>query len=174
LAQALTWHAQVLQTGKNLSIWLQTRRWFKSTSKRTFVVYPIAVIAFELGLHRGRIAFHEGGAILLLWGYLQYRLAGMYRIRRGGGGPGLEVPPERLVIDGPYRYTRNPMYLGHLIFMIGLAVTFSSWLAVALSIFHIVWFHQRVLGDENRLEARFGKPYLSYKAQVSRWIPGLA
>ena len=156
-----------------MSIWAQTRRWFNSTSKRTFVVYPVAVIAFELGLHRGHIPFHPAGAILLLWGYLQYRLAGMYRIRKGGGGPGLEVPPERLVTGGPYRYTRNPMYLGHLIFMLGLTVAFSSWLAVGLFVFHIVWFHRRVVGDEGRLGARFGEPYVSYQGRVKRWIPGL-
>ena len=131
------------------------------------------MIAFELGLHRRGIAFHPTGAILLLWGYLQYRLVGLYRIRRGGGGPGLEVPPERLVRDGPYRYTRNPMYLGHLIFMLGLTVTFSSWLAAALFVFHMVWFHRRVLADENRLNARFGEPYLAYKMGVKRWIPGI-
>ena len=153
--------------------WRKTRRWFKSTSKRTFVVYPIAVAAFEYGLHRGALKLHPIGVVLLLWGYLQYRLVGNYRVIRGGGGPGLEVPPERIVDAGPYRYTRNPMYLGHLIFMAGLAVTFESWLAVALLVFHIVWFQRRVLKDEARLEATFGAPYLAYKARVKRWIPGV-
>jgi protein-S-isoprenylcysteine O-methyltransferase Ste14 len=153
--------------------WHGTRRWFRSTSKRTFVVYPIAVAAFEYGLHRGPPAIHPIGAVLLLWGYLQYRLCGNYRLQRGGGGPGLEVPPDRIVDVGPYRYVRNPMYLGHLIFMAGLAVTFQSWLAVALLVFHIAWFQKRVLKDEARLESRFGEPYLAYKARVKRWIPGV-
>ena len=148
-------------------------RWFKSTSKRTFVVYPVAVIAFELGLKHGALSFHPAGLLLLLWGYLEYRLVGMYRVRNGGGGPGLEVPPDRIVTEGPYRYTRNPMYLGHLIFMLGLAATFASWLAAALLAFHALWFHRRVLRDEARLESRFGPPYLAYKAQVKRWIPGI-
>jgi protein-S-isoprenylcysteine O-methyltransferase Ste14 len=151
----------------------KVRRWFKSTSKRTFVVYPIAVLAFEEGLHRGMVQIHPWGAVLLLWGYLQYRLCGTYRTERGGGGPGLEVPPDRIVAQGPYRYLRNPMYLGHLIFMLGLAVTFSSWLALALLAFHAVWFHRRVLRDEAHLEARFGESYRAYKQNVKRWIPGL-
>ena len=75
--------------------------------------------------------------------------------------------------EAPYRYTRNPMYLGHLIFMAGLAVSFNSWLASALLAFHAVWFHRRVLKDEARLESRFGSPYLAYKSQVKRWIPGV-
>ena len=157
----------------NGSVWLGLRRWFKSTSKRTFVVYPIGVIAFELGLHHGTLTFHPWGVLPLIWGYLQYRLVGVYRVKRGGGGPGLEVPPDHIVAEGPYRFLRNPMYLGHLIFMLGLAVTFSSWLAVALLAFHMVWFHHRVLTDEVRMESRFGASYLAYKARVKRWIPGV-
>ena len=155
------------------SPWHRVRRWFKSTSNRTFIVYPIAVVAFELGLRGGKIAFQPWGAILLLWGYLLYRLVGSYRLRLGGGGPGIDVPPDRIVAEGPYRYLRNPMYLGHLIFMLGLAVTFSSWPALALFAFHAIWFHRRVLKDEARLEARFGEPYRAYKTRVKRWIPGV-
>jgi heme exporter protein D len=155
------------------SPWRQFRRWLKSTSNRTFIVYPIGIIAFELGLHRGSIALHPLGAILLLWGYLQYRLTGIYRTKVGGGGPGIDVPPTNIVAQGPYRYVRNPMYLGHLIFMLGLAITFSSLAATLLLFVHVVWFHRRVLADEARLQARFGAPYLAYKARVKRWIPGL-
>jgi protein-S-isoprenylcysteine O-methyltransferase Ste14 len=104
---------------------------------------------------------------------LQYRLVGRNRRARGGGGPGIETPPDRLVTAGAYRYLRNPMYLGHLIFMLGLAVTFSSWLALALLIFHAGWFHLRVLSDERRLESRFGESYRAYKTRVKRWIPGV-
>jgi len=155
------------------SPWRRAKRWFKSTSNRTFIVFPICVIAFEFGLHRGHLAIQPWGAILLIWGYLQYRLVGSYRVRLGGGGPGIEVPPDRIVANGPYKYLRNPMYLGHLIFMLGLAIGFSSWLAVALFLFHLVWFHQRVLKDEARLESRFGESYRAYKARVKRWIPGI-
>ena len=155
------------------SVWRQVRRWFKSTSKRTFIVYPVAIVAFELGLHRGTLNFRGWGVALLIWGYLQYRWVGTYRVKRGGGGPGLEVPPDRIVAQGPYRFLRNPMYLGHLIFMLGLAVTFSSWLAAALLVFHMVWFHKRVLKDEAALKQRFGASYLAYQARVKRWIPGV-
>jgi protein-S-isoprenylcysteine O-methyltransferase Ste14 len=154
-------------------VWRRFRRFFKSTSKRSFVVYPVAVIAFELGLHRGTLPFRPWGLALLASGYLQYRIVGNYRLRTGGGGPGLEVPPDRIVAEGPYRYMRNPMYLGHLIFMLGLAITFSSWLALTLLGFHIVWFHSRVLKDEASLEARFGAAYREYKSRVKRWIPGV-
>jgi len=148
-------------------------RWLKSTSNRSFIVYPICIITFELVLHGDDISLVPWGAPLLVWGYLQYLLAGIYRSRTGGGGPGLDVPPLKIIDQGIYKYLRNPMYLGHMIFMTGLAITFHSLLAVALLAFHIVWFHRRVLGDEIHLEKIFGADYIDYKARVKRWIPGI-
>jgi len=92
---------------------------------------------------------------------------------RAGGSWGIEVPPGQIVATGPYRYTRNPMYLGHLIFMLGLAIAFWSWFALILLVARAVWFHGRVLRDEKRLEARFGGDYAAYRQRVKRWIPGL-
>lgn len=109
----------------------------------------------------------------MLWGYLQYRLCGLYRIKHGGGGPGLETPPERLVASGPYAYTRNPMYLGHLIFLTGLTLTLRSVLAGLITIVLAIWFHFRVRGDETKLAKRLGPPYVDYTRSVKRWIPGL-
>ena len=64
------------------------RRLFTSTPVRTFLLYPLAVIAFELAIRRGDLVFVPWGALLLAWGYLQYRLTGHYRVEHGGGGPG--------------------------------------------------------------------------------------
>ena len=77
----------------------------------------------------------------MAWGYLQYKLVGRYRGPRAGGGPGMETMPERILDHGPYRFTRNPMYLGHLIFLLGLAITFRSWFALILLAARAVWFH---------------------------------
>jgi protein-S-isoprenylcysteine O-methyltransferase Ste14 len=151
--------------------WL--RRLFERTPVRTFVIYPLCVIAFELAMRRGNLVVVPWGIPLLAWGYLQYRLTGGYRGQRGGGGPGITVPPEHLVEDGLYAYTRNPMYLGHLIFLLGLAVTFWSWLALLLLALNAIWFHRRVLDDEARLGKLFGRQYADYQARVKRWIPGV-
>jgi protein-S-isoprenylcysteine O-methyltransferase Ste14 len=113
------------------------------------------------------------GMLILAWGYLQYRLVGRYRLRLGGGGPGMAAPPQRLVTQGPYACCRNPMYLGHLIFMFGLALTFSSVFALLLLGLRAVWFQYRVMGDEARLAAQFGADYQAYRARVKRWIPGV-
>ncbi len=149
------------------------RRWLKSTSNRTFVVYPLVIIAVQCLLHRGALPFVPWFAPLLAWGYLQYRLVGNYRLAHGGGGPGLSVPPERLVTAGPYGVMRNPMYLGHLVFMLGLALTFQSWLAALLLIYHLYWFNERAKEDEAQLRVLFGAQYERYADRVKRWVPGL-
>jgi protein-S-isoprenylcysteine O-methyltransferase Ste14 len=147
------------------------RRWLASTSNRTFAVYPVCIAAFEYIWNGGRITFVPWGIVLLVWGYAQYRFVGNYRERLGGGGPGIAIPPDRIVDFGPYAYTRNPMYLGHLIFMLGLAITFWSWAALLLLAFHIVWFQRRVAEDEERLTKLFGAAYADYQRRVKRWIP---
>lgn len=149
------------------------RRWLGRTPVQTFILCPLAVIAVELVLHHGWLTIIPWGAPLIAWGYLQYLLVGRYRHPRAGGSPGMDVPPERMIATGPYRYTRNPMYLGHLIFLVGLAVAFWSWLALIVLIARAVWFHRRVLHDEARLERIFGSDYAAYRAWVKRWIPGV-
>ena len=151
----------------------RARRWLKGTSNRTFIVWPVALFAAEAALQRGMPAIELWGLPLLAWGYLQYRWVGRYRTALGGGGPGISVPPERIVEAGPYRWVRNPMYLGHLIFFAGLALTLRSWIGLALFAFHAAWFHGRVREDERHLEALFGAPYRDYCARVKRWFPGL-
>jgi protein-S-isoprenylcysteine O-methyltransferase Ste14 len=147
--------------------------WLGRTPVQTFVLCPLAVIAAELALRRGDLVLVPWACPLLVWGYAQYRLVGLYRLRRGGGGPGMAAPPNRLVAEGPYRYVRNPMYLGHLIFMLGLVLTFWSWIALILLVARAAWFQARVRHDEARLAATFGADYAAYRARVKRWIPGL-
>jgi protein-S-isoprenylcysteine O-methyltransferase Ste14 len=144
-----------------------------STPVQTFLLCPVIVIAFEAAWRGGQLAVAPWGCVLLVWGYLQYRLVGGYRHPRAGGSWGVDVPPDSIVDSGPYRYTRNPMYLGHLIFMAGLAITFRSWFALVLLVARAVWFHGRVLKDEQRLEARFGGDFAAYRQNVKRWLPGI-
>jgi protein-S-isoprenylcysteine O-methyltransferase Ste14 len=148
-------------------------RLLSRTPIRTFVVYPAVALVWELAIERSEFQANLWFMPLMIWGYLQYRLCGRYRIRVGGGGPGLETPPDRLVSTGPYALTRNPMYLGHIIFLIGLTLTLKSWLAAMITIGTAIWFHLRVIGDEKKLIPRLGQPYVNYLATVKRWIPGV-
>jgi protein-S-isoprenylcysteine O-methyltransferase Ste14 len=136
-------------------------------------VAPIVVVAWELLVNGGQLRVEPWFLPLVLWGFLQYRLVGRYRLRRGGGGPGMGTPPERLVTGGLYAWCRNPMYLGHIIFLVGLALSLRSLLAAIVAAASAVWFHVRVRRDERRLAELFGEPYAEYSARVKRWIPGL-
>lgn len=138
-----------------------------STSTRTFLVYP-ALVATEQ-YTSGR-QWDARWLPLLVWGYLQYRLAGRYRTRVGGGGPGMSNPPDRLVTSGIYAHTRNPMYLGHQIFLAGLALATRSPVAVGLFVGHVPWFDARVRHDEAALGTRFGSAYERYCQRVPRWL----
>lgn len=149
-------------------------KWLQRTPTHTFVLCPLVVVAAELALRGGELVIVPWGVPLLVWGFLQYKLIGRYRHPIAGGSAGMERPPEQLVSTGPYRYTRNPMYLGHLIFLTGLAITFWSLLGAAILVARAIWFHNRVLEDEARLEAIFGQEYRAYCKRVQRWIPGLA
>lgn len=146
---------------------------FKGSSTRSFIAYPVLIVLFEMILQQGVPRIEPLFLPLLLWGYLQYRLCGKYRIRWGGGGPGMDTPPERLVTTGPFAWSRNPMYIGHIIFLLGMALVFRSWLAVLLAAGTAVFFHRRVMRDERRLSEQFGAGYASYAGKVKRWIPGL-
>jgi protein-S-isoprenylcysteine O-methyltransferase Ste14 len=149
-------------------------RWLQRTPVHTFVMCPLLVVGFELAFNHGRLTVLPWGTPLLAWGYLQYRFVGNYRLPRAGGTAGMDAMPERIIAAGPYRYTRNPMYLGHLIFMAGVVLTFWSWFALILLIARAIWFQRRVLQDETRLERSFGAEYFAYRTQVKRWIPFVA
>lgn len=140
----------------------------QSTSKRNFVAVPLVVLA-EQAISRRRL--HPRWAVPAAFGYLQYRLSGRYRTSRGGGGPGLSNPPVALVTSGPYALTRNPMYLGHLIFLASLTMATRSPVALAYTSWAVAWFDRRAAGDEERLGQLFGEEYRDYRGRVPRWLP---
>lgn len=139
-----------------------------SNSTRTLVLLPAAVLA-EQALSRRPL--HLGWLPVMVAGFLQYRLSGRYRIRHAGGPPGMSQGfPERVIDTGPYAYSRNPMYLGHMVYLLGLALLTRSPLAVVIAAARIVWYDRRAAQDEERLEERFGAAYAAYRDRVPRWV----
>jgi protein-S-isoprenylcysteine O-methyltransferase Ste14 len=81
---------------------------------------------------------------------------------------------QKLVIEGPYRYCRNPMITGVLFILVGEAFFFHSvnifvWTTVFFTI-NTVYF---LISEEPALYKRFGEEYKQYKMHVPRWIPAL-
>ena len=140
-----------------------------STSTRTFVAVPALVLA-EQALARRPL--HLRWLPLALWGYAQYKLTGTYRLAHAGGPAGQSQGfPEKILDSGPYAVTRNPMYLGHLIFLGALVLITRSPVATAVLAALVPWFDDRAAHDEQRLTARFGTEYTAYRDRVPRWIP---
>jgi len=104
------------------------------------------------------------GIAMLLWCVREFYVAG-----RGTLAPW--SPPEALVITGPYRFSRNPMYIGVLLILSGWALGFRSWPLGAYAFIVGIAFHLRVLlHEEPWLDRTFGATWTDYKARVSRWI----
>jgi protein-S-isoprenylcysteine O-methyltransferase Ste14 len=159
-----------------LNSWFNSLKKFLSrTPVRTFLLYPVLGIGWEALIRRWRLELKPGYIVLMIVGYLLYKLSTRYRVKHGGGGAGekWEKQPQRLITTGPYAFTRNPVYLGHLIFLIGLALTLNSLFTAILAAAIAVTFHKRILKDEIRLAGVFGQQYSEYKSHVKRWIPGL-
>jgi protein-S-isoprenylcysteine O-methyltransferase Ste14 len=78
-----------------------------------------------------------------------------------------------MLADGPFRRTRNPLYLGTLLHTIGVAILMPP--SGALFAVTLLWIFQvrLALAEEPFLAARFGQPYLDYKAAVPRFLPAL-
>ena len=83
----------------------------------------------------------------------------------------LERTPRYLLIQGPYAFVRNPMYLAELILWLGWASFYGSVAVLAAFVlFWAVLTFGVVPGEERALEARFGAAYLEYTRAVPRWL----
>lgn len=120
----------------------------------TIVNSPLNIVGWPF------VAF---GLSLALWA------AGLFRIA------GTPIQPFRqstmLVVTGVYRITRNPMYLGMVLVLLGMALLLGT-VAAFVPIPLFVWQIQRkfVVPEETFLEGLFGQPYVGYKSRVRRWL----
>lgn len=110
----------------------------------------------------GCIVFLAGLA-LLIWAASTFR--------RAGTEVQSSRPTTTIVGSGPYRHTRNPIYVGMFLGLVGLAMAFDSlWLILVLVPFYLVIRYGVVAREEAYLERKFGDTYSAYKAHVRRWI----
>ncbi len=104
---------------------------------------------------------------------LSLALAGsaIFRFLRAGTNVPTRLPAKALVIAGPYRFSRNPIYVGMLLLMLGIGVMVDSIWIVAMAVpFALVLRYGVIAREERYLEAKFGEPYRAYRATVRRWI----
>ncbi len=78
-----------------------------------------------------------------------------------------------LVTGGPYRYVRNPIYLGSIAFITAIALLAANWLLLVPALFLVVLVYREIPNEEAMLLERFGDKYRQYRARTPRMIPGL-
>ena len=92
-------------------------------------------------------------------------------ITRAGSNVATNLPTTIIVEDGPYRFTRNPIYLGMFLGLIGLAIAFDNlWLLMILVPFALVIRYAVVAREEAYLERKFVDLYRGYHSRVRRWL----
>ena len=134
-------------------------------------VFAFAVPLLLLRPPAPRAPFTTLGAAVVVLGLaiLVWCVRDFYVLGRGTLAPW--SPPQRLVVRGLYRFSRNPMYVGVLAIVGGWAIGFGSWPLAAYAAALAVAFHLRVvLGEEPWLARTHGAAWTAYVVAVPRWL----
>ena len=135
------------------------------------VVFPALLMAtdsplFSFGIFRWlALPLWAIGAAMMLWCAWAFTV-------RGRGTPAPTDPPKELVISGLYRFVRNPIYVGVVIFLLGHVLWHPSLSILWMPLIVAVASHLFVtLYEEPHLRKTFGAAYEQYCREVPRWIP---
>ena len=140
---------------------------------------PVVTILAGVGLHRvwplplpvpAPLRYWVGGAVVV-GALLGLGLWSVVLFRRSGQNENPWKPTPRIVERGPYRFTRNPMYLQMVIACIGFAVVLANaWILILTPACALALQRFAILPEEAYPERRFGAAYLDYKRRVRRWL----
>ena len=100
-----------------------------------------------------------------------FGLWGVWTLRRAGTGVRPDQPVTALVTGGPYRFSRNPLYVALTMIYVGITVAWGAWWPLATLVPALAVVHWRIVRREEQfLEIRFGDEYRAYRARVRRWV----
>ena len=126
-------------------------------------LYPLRFVPASVPRLLTGGAIFAAGLALAIWAILT--------IRQAGTEIETTKPTTAIVSGGPFRFTRNPIYSGMLLGLVGLAVGFDTlWILGTLIPFYLVIRYGVIAREEAYLERKFGQAYLGYKSQVRRWL----
>lgn len=139
-----------------------------------WIIFPYLFI--KLNQFLGLPAFHFLplqilGFLLIILGLAGYGSLTLIFHLFGEGTPMPTEPTKKIVIEGLYKYSRNPMYLCHLIIFLGEFFLFGSLLLIVyLILFWLIVNLMVIFLEEPDLKKRFGKEYSDYCHRVPRWF----
>ena len=155
---------------------------FGNTDKKDFLILPFILFYFyhvlAAAFNRPKVStqnfFHSEiaswtgvlfclmGLLLLLWSVISFKQS--FRV-------GVDTDhPDRLITDGVFAFSRNPIYVAFAIVLIGEFLIFSDWISL-IYIGACTWlFHRQVLREEEYLNGHYGQAYVEYRNQVRRYF----
>ncbi|MBN1195404.1 MAG: isoprenylcysteine carboxylmethyltransferase family protein [Methanomicrobiaceae archaeon] len=123
---------------------------------------PVMIVIAPPYSYTGAVVMLAGLGFMM-WAARVFGLAGTgFRLREGGSV---------LVTSGPFRYSRNPMYLGMLIWLIGFAVLLGSLVVFVFPVLFFLLAESLLIPqEERRMEQMFGERFTGYRRRVRRWL----
>ncbi len=111
-----------------------------------------------------------GGLVILVAG-MSLALSARTHFTRTGQNPMPWTPSPELILQGPYRFTRNPMYVGLTLAQVGIGLAVNNLWIAALAIASLAAIHfTAVLPEERYLGEKFGESYEAYRRRVRRYL----
>ena len=125
-------------------------------------IFPIRVTRYPVSLAAG-VVLAVLSASLAIWAERVMKAAGT-NVRP-------DKPSLVIVSNGPYRFTRNPMYLSLCLLQLAIGCFLNGWVPVLFTpILALILHFGVILREESYLEGKFGEQYLSFKNRVRRWL----
>ena len=141
------------------------------------IAWPVAVLAGLVLSWLVPLPFIPGQMPTGLLGAIAFAAAlalfiwAIATLRRAGSNVPTDSPTTAIVESGPYRFTRNPIYLGMVLGLVGPGVGLNDfWFLATLAVFAVVIRYGVIAREEAYLERKFGDVYRSYRARVRRWV----
>ncbi|MEM9706800.1 MAG: isoprenylcysteine carboxylmethyltransferase family protein [Pseudomonadota bacterium] len=140
------------------------------------VIFTALIIGYVMRVAFGGLlplprAFAEGVGELLVIASVGVMMFSVSKFAEDGEILSPNTPSRMLIKDGPFRYSRNPIYLSMVTFGVGLGIATSNLWTVVTTVVAGVLFHYVVIPAEERyLEDKFGPAFEEYKNSVRRWM----
>ncbi len=115
------------------------------------------------------VQYSAGGVVIL--GSFVLMPGTLMRFRRAGTHLDVRKPTNAIITGGPYRVSRNPIYLSMMLLYLGIGLMVDGLWVILLAVpLAVVIHHGVILREERYLEQKFGAEYLAYRGSVRRWI----
>jgi protein-S-isoprenylcysteine O-methyltransferase Ste14 len=124
------------------------------------IIYLLLIYSIFLPLKLGTPWFYVGLIIFLLAMFIQVTACINF----------ITTPIDKLITGGIYRYSRNPIYLSSLLFLISIGITTASWVILLVSVVFLVLANIVVISEERYCKEKYGNTYREYLNKVPRWI----